>query len=188
MEVRSPVEYKEVEIPGKTVVQELRETSHAVDTQDRVMERVVEKIVMMPQIVEVVKNIHHISEVNSLGMAVDVDVNVHTEQYLGVTTELRNSLKELLTVFKSNVGRQPDLKHLIALIEKYLVFIEDWIKFPKLIEVPKDVVREVEKEKVVLVPTDNKEKLTTLSFVVDKLLTELKRIKESHKISLNLDE
>ena len=47
---------------------------------------------MLPQIVEIVKHIHHISEVNSLGVAVDVDVNVHTEQYLGVSKELRKSL------------------------------------------------------------------------------------------------
>lgn len=39
----------------------------------------------MPQIVEVVRNIHHISEVNSLGAAVDVDLNVQIEKYLGVS-------------------------------------------------------------------------------------------------------
>lgn len=121
---------------------------------------------MMPQIVEVVKNIHHISEVNSLGVALDVDVNVHTEKYLGVTVELRKALRELLSTFKSNVGRQPDLKNLISIIEKYLTYIEDWIKFPKLIEIPREVVKEVEKEKVVIVPTDNKEKEVTLSFVI----------------------
>ena len=148
----------------------------------------VEKIVLMPQIVEVVKNIHHIAEVNSLGVAVDVDVNVHTENYLGVTTELRQSLRELLASFRSNVGRQPDLKNLISIIEKYLVFVEDWIKFPKLIEVPKEVIKEVEKEKVVVLPTDNKQKLASMSYVIDKLVNELRRIRESHKISLSLDE
>lgn len=181
-------EYKEVPVPGKTVVQELHESSKQVDTQDRVLERVVEKIVLMPQIVEVVKNIHHIAEVNSLGVAVDVDVNVHTENYLGVTTELRQSLRELLASFRSNVGRQPDLKNLISIIEKYLVFVEDWIKFPKLIEVPKEVIKEVEKEKVVVLPTDNKQKLASMSYVIDKLVNELRRIRESHKISLSLDE
>ncbi len=122
------------------------------------MERIVEKIVMIPQIVEVVRNIHHISEVNSLGVAVDVDVNVQTERYLGVTNELKRSLLELLATFKSNVGRQPDLKNLILIIEKYLKYIDDWISFPKLVEVPKDVIKEVERERVVLVPTPDKEK------------------------------
>lgn len=40
----------------------------------------------MPQIVEVIKNIHHISEVNQLGVAVDVDVNVHAEKFIGVSS------------------------------------------------------------------------------------------------------
>ncbi len=88
---------------------------------------------MLPQIVEVVRNIHHITEVNSLGIAVDVDINIQTERYLGVTNELRKGLLELLTTFKSNVGRQPDLKNLIIVIEKYLKYIDDWISFPKLV-------------------------------------------------------
>lgn len=71
---------------------------------------------MLPQIVEIIKNIHHISEVNQLGVAVDVDVNVHTEKFIGVSTELKKSLVELLGTFRSNVGRQPDLKNLIVII------------------------------------------------------------------------
>jgi hypothetical protein len=39
----------------------------------------------------------------------------------------------LLKNFKNNVNRQPELKNLIALIEKYILCIDDWIKFPKLI-------------------------------------------------------
>jgi hypothetical protein len=93
----------------------------------------VEKIVLLPQIVEVVKNIHHISEVNTLGVAVDVDINVQTEKYLGVTVELRKGLLELLSTFRANAGRQPDLKNLIVIIEKYLKYIDEWIQFPKLV-------------------------------------------------------
>jgi hypothetical protein len=33
------------------------------------------------------------------------------------------------------VGRQPDLKNLIAIIEKHLKFIDNWIAFPKLVQV-----------------------------------------------------
>jgi hypothetical protein len=60
-------------------------------------------------------------------------LNVHVEKYLGVTTELKKGLVELLSIFRSNVGRQPDLKNLIVIIEKYLKYIDDWIAFPKLI-------------------------------------------------------
>ena len=89
--------------------------------------------------VELVKNIHHISEVNQLGVAVDVDINVHTEKFIGVSSELKKGLVELLSTFKSNVGRQPDLKNLIGIIEKYLKVVDTWISFPKLIEIEKEV-------------------------------------------------
>jgi hypothetical protein len=79
-------------------------------------------------------------------------------------------LLELLKNFRSNVGRQPDLKNLIVIIEKYLKFIDDWIAFPKLIEIPKEIIREVEIEKIVLVPTQDKEKEATLSYILEKLL------------------
>jgi hypothetical protein len=94
----------------------LRDETKNIEVEDRVIERIVEKIVMLPQIVEVVKHIHHISEVNQLGVAVDVDINVQTEKYLGVTTELRKGLVDLLAAFRVNVGRQPDLKNLIIVI------------------------------------------------------------------------
>jgi hypothetical protein len=75
-----------MEVTGPTVVQEIVNTNTNVDVQYEIIERVVEKIIMSPQIVEVIKNIYHISEVNTLGIAVDVDVNIQTEKYLGVTT------------------------------------------------------------------------------------------------------
>ena len=82
---------------------------------------------MLPQIVEIIKNIHHVSEVNQLGIAVDVDINVQVEKFAGVSVELKKGLVELLTVFRSNAGRQPDLKNLIVIIEKYMKFIDSWI-------------------------------------------------------------
>jgi len=58
---------------------------------------------------------------------------------------LRKGLADLLASFKLNVGRQPDLKNLIIVIEKYLKYIDDWIAFPKLVEIQKEVIRDVEK-------------------------------------------
>ena len=79
-------------MPGKTIVQEIKSEQQKVEVQDKVYERLVEKIIMLPQIVEVVRNIHHFAEVNQLGVAVDVDVNVQTENFIGVSTELKKSL------------------------------------------------------------------------------------------------
>lgn len=63
-----------------------------------------------------------------------------------------------MSTFRSNVGRQPDLKNLIAIIEKYIKYVDDWIAFPKLVEVEKEVIKEVDKERIVLVPTPDKER------------------------------
>ena len=60
------------------------------------IEKVVERIVMLPQIVEVVKHFHQIEEVQSLGIAVNTDIHEHTEKYLSISTNLRVSLKETL--------------------------------------------------------------------------------------------
>lgn len=88
---------------------------------------------MMPQIVEIVKNIHNISEVQSLGVAVDIGIEAHTHNYIGVSEELRAGLLALLATFKTNSQRQPDLRALIPVIEKYLKLIDEWIRFPKII-------------------------------------------------------
>ncbi len=77
---------------------------------------------------------------------------------------------DLLSTFRANVGRQPDLKNLIAIIEKYIKYVDDWIAFPKLIEVEKEVIKEVDKERIVLVPTPDKEREASLSFLLEKLI------------------
>jgi hypothetical protein len=79
-------------------------------------------------------------------------------------------LLDLLSTFRANVGRQPDLKNLIAIIEKYIKYVDDWIAFPKLIEVEKEVIKEVDKERIVLVPTPDKEREASLSFLLEKLI------------------
>lgn len=76
----------------------------------------------------------------------------------------------MLSTFRSNVGRQPDLKNLISIIEKYIKYVDDWIAFPKLVEVEKEVIKEVDKERIVLVPTPDKEREASLSFLLEKLI------------------
>ena len=42
-----------------------------------ILEKIVEKIVVMPQIVEVLKYVHEVTEKEELGVAVGVDVATH---------------------------------------------------------------------------------------------------------------
>lgn len=68
-------------------------------------------------------------------------MGVLSQQYLGVSTELRTGLLDLLASFRINANRQPELKNQIAMIEKYIKLIDGWIAFPKLVEVPREVIR-----------------------------------------------
>ena len=141
--VHSPPEQIVVRAPAQIKVETITESQRQVEIQDRIVERLVEKIVLMPQIVEVVRNIHHISEVGRLGVAIGVDSTEQTEKFQGISTELRKGLAELLATFRTNVGRQPDLRALITIIEKHLKLVDEWVRFPKLVEVPHEVIKEV---------------------------------------------
>jgi hypothetical protein len=48
---------------------------------------------MLPQTVEVVKHIHHISEIRALGVAVDEEVGVLTAKFAGVSSDLLRVLQ-----------------------------------------------------------------------------------------------
>ena len=121
---------------------------------------------MLPQIVEVVRNLHSITEVQSPGVAVGVSIEEHTKEFTTVSSELHASLLDLLEKFKQNVYRQPDLKGTIQIIENHLMTVERWIKFPKIVEIEREVEKLVEKDKVILVPTADHQREASLSYLV----------------------
>lgn len=53
--------------------------------------------------------------------------------------------------------KSAELKAQIALIEELIPLIEELVKFPTIVQVPKEVEKIVEKERVVVVPTKNQE-------------------------------
>jgi hypothetical protein len=58
---------------------------------------------------------------------------------VGLTKDLKAEIVSLLSSFRSKVRNQPDLKILIESMEKYLAILDRWIKFPKIVEVSKEV-------------------------------------------------
>lgn len=64
-------------------------------------------------------------------------------------------MSDLLEKFRQNAYRQPDLKTIIPVIETHLKKVEEWVNFPKIVEVEKIVEKTVEKDKVILVPTSD---------------------------------
>lgn len=77
----------------------------------------------------------------------------------------------------------PNLRAQIEIIEAFLLQLDQFILFPKVIPVPqiKEKIVEVEKERIVQVPRQDERSLKmelSLSLLVEKLILELKRIKQ----------
>ena len=113
-----------------------------------------EKIVVMPQIVEVLKYVHEVVETESLGVAVGVDVAAHEQKYVLLAKNINVSLdaltKELNLLVKSN----PALRAQIEIILRFLAELHQFILYPKIVQVPAEKIVEkvVEKDRVVRVP------------------------------------
>ena len=148
----------------------------------------------MPQIVEVLKYVHEITEKEELGVAVGVDVATHEQRYKLLSKDLKGNLDILLVEIRKIKGTSPQLKIQIEIIEKFLAQLEEFILFPKIVQVPVEKVIEkvVEKDKIVSVPTKDERSVKmelTLSLLVEKLIMEMKRLKkEQPALNLQLED
>ncbi len=84
------------EIPAETKIIETNNIKVEVQSNNNYIEKVVERIVMLPQIVEVVRHLHSITELQSPGVAHNVTIEQHTKEFTSITEELHVSLSDLL--------------------------------------------------------------------------------------------
>lgn len=149
-----------------------------------ILEKIVEKIVIMPQIVEVLKYVHEVVEEETLGVAVGVDVHTHEQKYKLLTKDIKIQLDLLLVDLRKMRSSNPALQAQVTIIEGFLSQLEQFILFPRIVEVPKIVEKivEVEKERVVTLPNNDRslKMELSLSLLVEKLIVELKRIKKTN--------
>ena len=68
--------------------------------------------------------------------------------------------------FKANVNRQPQLLDLVKVMELLVKHLDTWIANPKLIEVIKEVEKVVEVPRLVVVPSENKDREMTLTHIL----------------------
>jgi hypothetical protein len=157
-----------------------------------VLEKIVEKIVIMPQVVEVLKYVHEIVEEQTLGVAIGVDINVEEIRYKELYGKLRVHFEGVLAELRRLKVQTPALKIQIEIIETFLIELDKLIQFPRFIQVEKERTVEVEVPKAVLVPTKDSASVrneVALSLLADKLITEIRNIKQSNpNLKLNLDE
>ena len=145
----------------------------------------------MPQIVEVLKYVHEVVEEETLGVAVGVEVATHEQKYKFLTANLKTNIGVLLAEIRKMRNTNPAWGVQIEIIEKFLAELEQFILFPRIVQVPKEVVVEkvVEKDRIVQLPTQDERSIKmelTLSLLAEKLILELKKIKKANP-SLNLD-
>lgn len=159
-----------------------------------ILEKIVEKIVVMPQIVEVLKYVHEVTEKEELGVAVGVDVTSHEQRLKLLTRDIKANLDILIGELRKLKQTSPNLRVQIEIIEKFLAQLEDFILYPKIFQIPQEKVIEkiVEKDKIVTVPTQDERSIKmelTLSLLVEKLIIELKRLrKDNPNIKLQLED
>lgn len=104
------------------------------------LEKVIERVTLLPQIVEVLKHIHEISEERieeiGLGIAgVGIDVEVHTSNYVELCINLRKGLENLLLSLRN--AKSAEVKAQVTLIEELVLVLGDLIRFPNIIQIPK---------------------------------------------------
>jgi hypothetical protein len=155
------------------------------------LEKIVERIVIMPQVVEVLKYVHEITETESLGVAVGVEVQEQERKYKELYGITHSQLVIILTELKKLRSSQPALNSQIDLLVRYLTDFDKLAALQRIVSVDKERIVEKEVSKSVLIPTRDSESLRSelaLSSLVEKLVSEIKRIKESNpQVELQLD-
>lgn len=105
-----------------------------------ILEKIVEKIVVMPQIVEVLKYVHEVTEKEELGVAVGIDVATHEQRLKILTKDIKVNFDVLLAELRKLKQGSPNLKIQIEIIERFLAQLEEFILYPKIFQVPKEKV------------------------------------------------
>lgn len=148
----------------------------------------------MPQIVEVLKYVHEVTEKEELGVAVGIDVATHEQRLKILTKDIKVNFDVLLVELRKLKQSSPNLKIQIEMIERFLAQLEEFILYPKIFQVPKEKIVEkiVEKDRVVTLPTQDERSIKmelTLSLLVEKLIIELKRLKQANpNLALQLED
>jgi hypothetical protein len=149
----------------------------------------VEKVVIMPQIVEILKYVHELADNDELSLGLSIDVSVEAQEYKKLGEDLERGFADFLAELNKVKSLQPSAAQRIAMIEQYLAKFRRFIKYPKIHEIIREKVVEKEKEKVVRVPMQKgpaevREELAKV-LLIEKLVAEISRIKRTHpEISL----
>lgn len=176
--LRVDVEQKEVFIDREIIVDGLRDIIYRAEVVPEYIERVVEKIILIPQIVEVEKKCYMIEEINNL-IAKEIDLEVHTADYRQRIDTLKASLD--ITIQEIGKNRGSNTNDLKAQLQSFRQILFSVDKMPKIVEKVKEVFVEVEKDRPVLIPVFNSEQETALLLIIKDLVSALSKLKKEDR-------
>ena len=158
----------------------------------QILEKVVERVVVMPQIVEVLKYVHEICECENLGVGLTGDVQVQETRYRELYGNSKKHLDILLVELRKLRTSQPNLRGTIEILERFLTDFDRLAAAQRVVTVPTEKVVEKEVDRAVLVPRPDGYSVRNelaMSMLIEKLVVEIKRIKkENPNLALNLED
>jgi hypothetical protein len=118
-------------------------------------EKLVERIVIMPQVVEVLKYVHEIAEQSSVLAILPAEQAQLEGQLRELSTKVTKEGEQLLTELRKLRTSQPGLHTIVTQIESYLVGLGRLTSSQRIITVPTDRVVEKVVNYPVVVPTQD---------------------------------
>ena len=94
----------------------------------------------MPQIVEVLKYVHEITEKEELGVAVGVDVATYEQRLKILSKDIKVNFDILLVELRKLLKTNPALRAMIEIIERFLGQFEEYLLYPKIFPVQKEKI------------------------------------------------
>jgi hypothetical protein len=94
----------------------------------------------MPQIVEVLKYVHEVTEKEELGVAVGGEIGIYEQRLKILSKDIKVTFDLLLTELRKLLKSNPNFKLQIELIEKFLLQFEEYLLYPKIFSVPKEKI------------------------------------------------
>ena len=151
------------------------------------MEKVVERIVLMPQVHQVTQHVFDIQEHEHPGVAVDVDISEHQAQYSKLRKNFKKDSDALVNELRSMKKSHPELTEKLQAIEKYVNEFDKIDAFPKIVQTTKDKVVNRDVKVPVLLSNKPTESIKNEAFylvLIEKLSKELKNAQEKAKYAI----
>lgn len=177
--------YEQRELPVYSTIEKIIEVPS-------MQEKVVERIIMLPQVVEVLKYVHEIAEHGAVLAVLPAEQAALEGRLRELSGKVTSDGEKLLAELRKLRNAQPQLNSAISIIESYLLELGRLTSSQRILTVPAEKIVEKIVGQPVLVPTQDSSSLRNelaLSLLVEKLILELKRLKQEQPgLRFNLDQ